>query len=85
MNTVQNGKGDSPRNNWGPKWCAGHDVINWHRPLQGLARPSPPGRRPPAGSRQGHKGTFQESRPAPAPCDKSPAVIFSVTDLDSHG
>jgi hypothetical protein len=27
MNTVQNGKGDRPRNNWGPNWYAGYDAI----------------------------------------------------------
>jgi len=30
MNTVQNGKGDRPRNNWGPQWYAGYTAINWH-------------------------------------------------------
>lgn len=30
MNTVQNGKGDRPRNNWGRKWYAGYVAINWH-------------------------------------------------------
>jgi hypothetical protein len=29
MNTVQNGKGERPRNNWGPKWHAGHGAIHW--------------------------------------------------------
>ena len=31
MKTVQNGKGDRPRNNYGSNWCAGYDTINWHR------------------------------------------------------
>jgi len=31
MNTVQNGKGDSPRNNWGPDWYARYDAIDWRR------------------------------------------------------
>jgi hypothetical protein len=30
MNTIQNGKGDLPRNNWGPKWYAGYASIDWH-------------------------------------------------------
>jgi len=30
MNTVHNGKGDRPRNNWGPKWYTGFAAINWH-------------------------------------------------------
>jgi len=30
MNTVQNGKGDTARNNWGQKWYSGYDKINWH-------------------------------------------------------
>jgi len=30
MNTVQNGKGDLPRNNWGPDWYAGYEAIGWH-------------------------------------------------------
>jgi hypothetical protein len=34
MNTVQNGKGDSPRNNWGPKWYDGYTAIDWHREPQ---------------------------------------------------
>jgi hypothetical protein len=31
MNTVQNGKGDRPRNNWGTDWYAGYNAINWPR------------------------------------------------------
>lgn len=31
MSTVQNGKGDRPRNNWGPEWYAGYAAINWHQ------------------------------------------------------
>ena len=31
MNTVQNGKGDRPRNNWGLKWYSGYEAINWHK------------------------------------------------------
>jgi hypothetical protein len=27
MNTVQNGKGDRPRNNWDPNWYEGCDAI----------------------------------------------------------
>ena len=35
MNTVQNGKGDRPRNNWSPDWRAKYDAIDWHRqPIQ---------------------------------------------------
>jgi hypothetical protein len=30
MNTVQNGKGDRSRNNWGSKWYAGYAGVNWH-------------------------------------------------------
>jgi len=30
VKTVQNGKGDRPRNNWGPKWYAGYAAIDWH-------------------------------------------------------
>ena len=29
MNTAQNGKGDGARNNWGQKWYAGYDAIDW--------------------------------------------------------
>jgi hypothetical protein len=32
MNTVQNGKGDRARNNWGSEWYGGYEAINWHRP-----------------------------------------------------
>jgi hypothetical protein len=39
MNTVQNGKGDNPRNNWGPEWYDGYDAIDWHR--------WPPNQKPP--------------------------------------
>jgi len=31
MNGARYGKGDRPRNNWGPKWDAGYASINWHR------------------------------------------------------
>jgi len=31
MNTVQNGKGDRPRNNWSPNWYAGYDAVDWCR------------------------------------------------------
>lgn len=31
MNTVQNGKGDRPRNNWGENWYSGYDAIDWRR------------------------------------------------------
>jgi hypothetical protein len=44
MNGAQYGKGDRPRNNWGPKWYASYDTINWHRqdgrpPQNGLISP----------------------------------------------
>ena len=29
MNTVQNGKGDSPRNNCGQRWYSGYAAIDW--------------------------------------------------------
>jgi len=31
MNTVQNGKGDRPRSNWGSKWYGRYEAIDWHR------------------------------------------------------
>lgn len=31
MNTVQNGKGDRPRNNSSPQWYENYESINWHR------------------------------------------------------
>jgi hypothetical protein len=31
MSTVQNGKGDRPRNNWGSSWYSGYDAIDWRR------------------------------------------------------
>jgi len=31
MNTVQNGKGDRARNNWGEGWYAGFAAIHWDR------------------------------------------------------
>ncbi|MGO8700069.1 MAG: carboxymuconolactone decarboxylase family protein [Limisphaerales bacterium] len=31
MNTVQNGKGDHPRNNWGPDWYANFEAIKWRK------------------------------------------------------
>jgi len=35
MNTVQNGKGDRPRNNWGPNWYERYDAVNWcRRPIK---------------------------------------------------
>ena len=40
MNTVQNGKGDHPRNNWGPTWYTGYDAIQWRQPRS--TRESPP-------------------------------------------
>jgi len=32
MKTAKNGKGDTPRNNWGPGWRSGYDAIDWRRP-----------------------------------------------------
>ena len=29
MNTVQNGKGDRPRNNFGSRWYSGYAAIDW--------------------------------------------------------
>lgn len=37
MKTVQNGKGDRPRNNWGTKWYAGYAAIDWRETSRGLA------------------------------------------------
>jgi hypothetical protein len=34
MNTVQNGKGDRPRNNWGPTWYSGYAAVDWRRRQQ---------------------------------------------------
>ena len=34
MNTVNNGKGDRPRNNWSTGWYEGYDTIDWHRKKQ---------------------------------------------------
>ena len=35
MNSVQNGKGDRPRNNWGPNWYAKYDAVDWcRRPIK---------------------------------------------------
>ena len=35
MNSVQNGKGDRPRNNWGPNWYERYDAVNWcRRPIK---------------------------------------------------
>jgi hypothetical protein len=31
MNTVKNGKGDRPRNNWGPLWDVGYAGVDWQR------------------------------------------------------
>ena len=31
MNTVQNGKGDRPRNNWGSDWYAGYDAMDFRK------------------------------------------------------
>jgi hypothetical protein len=31
MNTVQNGKGDRPRNNWSANWYARYDAVDWCR------------------------------------------------------
>ena len=31
MNTIQNGKGDRARNNWGREWYDGYDAIDWRR------------------------------------------------------
>ena len=31
MNSVQKGKGDRPRNNWGPNWYAKYDAVDWCR------------------------------------------------------
>jgi hypothetical protein len=56
MNTVQNGKGDTPRNNWGPRWYSGYDAVDWGReqervpvssfernqPQEGRQHPAPP-------------------------------------------
>ena len=33
MNNARYGKGDRPRNNWGPKWYAGYTAVNWHRTI----------------------------------------------------
>jgi hypothetical protein len=30
MNTIQNGKGSRPRNNWGKAWTEGFEAIDWH-------------------------------------------------------
>ena len=31
MNTVANGKGDRPRNNWGRSWYSRYDSIDWDK------------------------------------------------------
>jgi hypothetical protein len=31
MNTVQNGKGDRPRNNWSANWYTRYDAVDWRR------------------------------------------------------
>jgi hypothetical protein len=65
MDTVQNGKGDSPRNNWGPSWYNRYDEINWHRPDQTQTRFIPSERSGHAGSqslrRQGQNPLTQAS------------------------
>jgi hypothetical protein len=45
MNTVQNGKGDRPRNNWGADWYAGYDAIDWRQELTKQEQETPPGRK----------------------------------------
>ena len=45
MNGARYGKGDRPRNNWGPQWYTGYDTINWHR-SHGQPPQSPPSRPP---------------------------------------
>src|ERR1039458_1455516 len=38
MNTVQNGNGSKPRNNWGKNWDARWDAIDWQRDKAGGKR-----------------------------------------------
>ncbi|HVM46481.1 MAG TPA: hypothetical protein VMU04_00570 [Candidatus Acidoferrum sp.] len=52
MNTVQNGKGDRARNNWGAKWYLGYEAIDWHRQKGEPPRTPAPEPNPPAGSPQ---------------------------------
>ena len=42
MNTVQNGKGSKPRNNWGKNWDARWDAIDWRRDKAGASRAALP-------------------------------------------
>jgi len=43
MNGAKYGKGDRPRNNWGPKWEAGYAAIDWHRRSDRPTRQKSPG------------------------------------------
>ena len=65
VNTVQNGKGDRPRSNWGPKWYAGYAAVNW-RQKQPQAQANSPGRIPFPGEVQ--------PRQLPPQADASPSA-----------
>jgi hypothetical protein len=84
MNTVQNGKGDRPRNNWGPQWYSGYASIAWrHDKLRQAPIFSNDGPRP-ARDSPIHPAVLTPARPAaPEPASELvPQPSATRWDLD---
>jgi hypothetical protein len=81
MNTVENGKGDQPRNNWGTHWYLGYESIDWHGQKRGRAL-TPSSEQTPSANYQQHLARSSRAATAlPARTEQEQQISMSRLEV----